>query len=344
MSNEKTPFNPDIASRFESFEFSLIVAGMPSTDAQARRSAVENQFYAQTADCDQYEINSKAPALLDSLMHAVWGSLEFHDVHEFRTEKGELISRCWQCRYGTGHLAAGFNIRPSDGRILYTRGHQFAEGKELIVVRHVKVSAGLPPLPISPEEVAKIDRAIRIGVRKVLPSKVLSKVYTGISYSGRATFAQTQIADDIRQKVFVRLLDTNTLKVGDTVNTKAAYNLARRYSTDWLRKEMPVMPTSQMDLLHADPEDEESEVIEPQDRVDPSDFYRANLDAGTLQILGWELDDSKIRALDLLRTEKPEDHQFIITYAIGLRKGQRYSLKDRHKALTIRRWMRRRLN
>jgi hypothetical protein len=343
MSNEKTPFNPDIANRLESFEFSLIVAGMPSADAQARRSAVASQFFSQITDCDQYEIASKAPALLDSLMHAVWGSLEFHDVHEFRTEKGELISRCWQCRYGTGHLAAGFNIRPSDGRILYTIRHQFAEGKELIVVRHVKVSAGLPPLPISPEEVAKIDRAIRIGVRKVLPLRLLSRVYTGVSASGRATFAQTQIADDIRQNIFVTLLDTKALKVGNAVNTKAAYNLARRYAKDWLRKELPVMPVSQMDLPQADPEDEETELIEPWDKVDLSDLSRMNYDDGTWQILGWWEDDSRRRALDLLKNEKPEDHQFILTYATGLRKGQKYSLKERHRALTIRRWLERRV-
>lgn len=141
-----------VSDRLTAFQLALLREQVP--DAEARVKSVADQFDAAIKAWDSSERDTRAPLLLDTLMHAVWDSLDFHDVREFRTSRGEVMTRCNQCRYGEGHLSDGFSAANPDRwphvfnrRIGYTKRHQVADGKELVVVKRAVVSSGLPAVP-----------------------------------------------------------------------------------------------------------------------------------------------------------------------------------------------------
>jgi hypothetical protein len=182
------------------------------------------------------------------------------------------------------------------------------------------------PIDIDDEHRKAIDKAITNGTRKVLPSKL------------RATSAG--ISDDVRQKVWATLLEQELLYVGGEPNTLVAYNWARRLSTDWLRTELKTMPVSQMDLTSTDG-GENGETVEPTmpwDWVNLSQPAQLEGPVWTMLNIGEDLDRQTV--LNELKTEKPEDYEFIVKYVEG--NGTRYSLAERQRALNIRRWLGRR--
>jgi len=101
------------------------------------------------------------------------------------------------------------------------------------------------------DEVSKINAAIRNACHKVLP-------YNAIREDGEGG---TQVIADIVQEVWVKTLGGGDLS-GRTfaIQTK---NVIR----DWMRRELPVMPVSQMTLQPADADDEDSEFLMPWDKV-----------------------------------------------------------------------------
>jgi hypothetical protein len=153
-------------------------------------------------------------------------------------------------------------------------------------------------------EIDQINQAIRKGVRKVLPARLLSRTYVGIDpTTGKEVYSETQIADDIRQDVWVKLLEKETL------DTKAAFNWARRQSKDWERREFRTMPVSQMNLPLADPEDDDSEGVMPWDAVDLS--KPAQLDPQTGHLLS-HLEDAKREYIFAHTPQK--DRRFLTRY------------------------------
>ena len=115
------------------------------------------------------------------------------------------------------------------------------------------------------KEIDQINQAIRRGIRKVLPAHLLSRVYVGVDYvTGKEVYSETQIADDIRQSVWVKLLELKEL------NPNRANMESRHAAQRWMRKDYKLMPVSQMNLPLADPEDEDSEGLMPWDAVDLS--------------------------------------------------------------------------
>jgi hypothetical protein len=104
---------------------------------------------------------------------------------------------------------------------------------------------------MSEEEVSKINAAIRNACHKVLP-------YNAIREDGEGG---TQVISDIVQEVWVKTLEKGDL--GGRAFAIETKNVIR----DWMRREFPVMPVSQMTLQPADAEDEDSELLMPWDKV-----------------------------------------------------------------------------
>jgi len=100
-------------------------------------------------------------------------------------------------------------------------------------------------------EVSKINASIRNACHKVLPYNAIREDAEG----------GTQVIADVVQEVWVR-----TLKKGD-VGGRAFAIETKNVIRDWMRRELPVMPVSQMTLKPADVEDEDSELLMPWDRV-----------------------------------------------------------------------------
>jgi hypothetical protein len=90
-----------------------------------------------------------------------------------------------------------------------------------------------------------------------------------------------------------------------------------------------------------DPDDPDGEQAEAWDKPDLS--KPVQYDEGVWRALNWVEDDARNRALAALKAERPEDHQWLTEYIAGLhggkKQGSKASLKDRHKALNIRRWL-----
>jgi hypothetical protein len=208
------------------------------------------------------------------------------------------------------------------------------------------------PIDIDPKHRVLMDRAIDIGIRKILPAKLRHKKYLGTYYLGKDSvteekmyedrYAETQIPDDIRSKVWTKLLEPECgLYKDGKPNTKDAYNWARRLSTDWLREELPTLPVSQMDLPKPDPDsDDGQDSVEPWDRVDLS--KPAQFEESVFRIVRASEDKERAAALAALKDKSPDDHKFIVEYVEGTRVNKPYSLLDRQRALNIRRWLGRR--
>jgi hypothetical protein len=178
------------------------------------------------------------------------------------------------------------------------------------------------PINIDEQHRKLLDEWITNGIRKVLPAKL--------------RHAAMQIKDDIRQKVWEHLLEMESLYVNGEPNTKAAYNWARRLSTEYLRNELPTMPVSQMDLTQEDG-GENGEFIEA---TMPWDKSPAGQYADDNQDFSKEEGDERRAVLEELKAERPKDYEFIVDYK-GTGNGTR-SLAERQRALNIRRWLGRR--
>jgi hypothetical protein len=61
------------------------------------------------------------------------------------------------------------------------------------------------------------------------------------------------------------------------------------------------------------------------------------------QVLNWMEDDGRAKALASLRIEKPDDYRWLKNYVERVKKEKPLSLTERHKALTVRRWLARRI-
>lgn len=99
------------------------------------------------------------------------------------------------------------------------------------------------------EEVNKINGAIRKACRDVLPYNAIREDAEG----------GTQVIADIVQEVWVK-----TLEKGDLEGKSFAIQ-TKNVIRDWMRRELPTMPVSQMTLQAADAEDEDSELLMPWD-------------------------------------------------------------------------------
>jgi hypothetical protein len=220
------------------------------------------------------------------------------------------------------------------------------------------------PMEIDPKDRALIDRAISIGIRKILPAKLRHKKSLGTFYLGvdpvsgdkiyEDRFAENQIVDDIRSKVWEKLLEPERgLYKDGKPNTKDAYNWARRLCTDWLRQEYSdstpngalAVASQQNEVTVQDDDANEGgaspEIIMPWDQVDLS--KPAQFEESVYRLISASEDGDRRAAVHALKTERPEDYQFIVSYAEGLRDGgRRYSLQERQRALNIRRWLKRR--
>jgi hypothetical protein len=186
--------------------------------------------------------------------------------------------------------------------------------------QQVEQSVALPA-----KEIEKINKWIRKGVRKILPSKLLARKFLGYTDTGREMFTETQVLDDLTAKVWVRLL------ADDTLTTKAGYNQARAAATDYLRQEakFPLVEST------SDPEDEESEGTEPWDRF--AGFGGFEGDGRDCSEIACVLNDQALRTF---KNERPDDYKFFVEYMASKRKA---SLKDRQRILTINRWLERRI-
>lgn len=98
---------------------------------------------------------------------------------------------------------------------------------------------------MSEKEIGELNRAIKVGVSKVLAARVLH--------------SRPQVLEDLTQEVWVRMLEEGKL------DTKAAYNFARAAARDWSRDDLTVMPASQIA-----PEDGEYDWDEVMPTKDPS--------------------------------------------------------------------------
>ncbi len=186
---------------------------------------------------------------------------------------------------------------------------------------------------LTPEEIKKIDKYIRTAVRRGIDSRLLSVTDK----------AHTQIFDDIRQRVLAKLVEDDALKIDGVVNTKAVFDLARRYTKDYTRGNERVAAVSQIDLPEVGDEVNDFQEANVERRM-PWDRYEVTSDpgAGVWRALNWCEDDARIKALAALKTERPDDHAWLLQYVQGLRKSEKAaSLKDRSRALNIRRWLER---
>ena len=100
-------------------------------------------------------------------------------------------------------------------------------------------------------EVSKINAAIRKACWDIMPYNAIREDAEG----------GTQVIADIIQDVWVR-----TLEKGD-IGGRAFAIETKNVIRDWMRRELPMMPVSQMTLQPADAEDEDSELLMPWDRV-----------------------------------------------------------------------------
>jgi hypothetical protein len=171
------------------------------------------------------------------------------------------------------------------------------------------------------KDIDQINQAIRRGIRKVLPARLLSRTYVGVDLlTGKEVYSETQIADDIRQSVWVKLLETNKL------NTRQANIEARNCARDWARREFRMMPVSQMNLPLADPEDEDSEGLMPWDAVDLS--KPTQMDPQTEHLMS-HLEDAKREQIFAQMDQR--DRRFLARYC---------SKKVRHNAANWKRFQR----
>lgn len=154
------------------------------------------------------------------------------------------------------------------------------------------------------QEVSAVTKAIKLGARKILPPKLLSRKYVGIDpLTAKEVFAETQILDDVIQTAWIKLLE------GKDLSGRAANIAGRNAARNWLRLELKTIPISQLNLKQADPDDEDSENIMPWDTVDinrPSQF-----ESGVYRLLN-EIDDD-IRQEAVLALNK-DDQRFLARY------------------------------
>jgi len=154
------------------------------------------------------------------------------------------------------------------------------------------------------KEIVEINHAIWRGLRRVLPARLLSRKYQGTDpVTGKEIYSETQIADDIRQSVWVKLLETGDL------TTKRANSEARSHARDWQRREFKTMAVSQMTLPLADPGDADSEGLMPWDWVDLS--KPTQFDEETFKFFDNQEDDERDR---ILRELPQRDRRFLARY------------------------------
>lgn len=185
-----------VSDRLTAFQLALLTKQVP--DADARASSVSEQFNAAISAWDSSELDANALPLLESLMSAVWDSLEFHNVREFRTSKGEVRQTCARCRYGVGHFSDGFSVANPDRyphvfnkHLRHTKRHQVTTGKELIVVKRTTV--GLPTAPS-----AKLSPAVA-GLCSIAERRLAAKGDAAQTPEDR-DFVTSALADISRDK------------------------------------------------------------------------------------------------------------------------------------------------
>ena len=157
-------------------------------------------------------------------------------------------------------------------------------------------------------EVSKINAAIRTACRDIMPYNAIREDAEG----------GTQVIADIIQDVWVR-----TLEKGD-IGGRAFAIETKNVIRDWMRRELPMMPVSQMTLQPADAEDEDSELLMPWDYV----TYGNQLSPEVEQLLNEIKESEKIERLKLrklLHPLMPEDRLFLLTYE---RKKRRHSAEE----------------
>ena len=144
-------------------------------------------------------------------------------------------------------------------------------------------------------EVSKINAAIRKACRDIMPYNAIREDAEG----------GTQVIADIIQDVWVKLLENNV------VTPKEAFKEAKHVATYWMRRELPVMPISQMTLQAADAEDEASELLMPWDRVVAgSSVCQEQVDK--INTLDWIEKLSNVH--DAMKGLKQADRRFLLGY------------------------------
>ena len=154
-------------------------------------------------------------------------------------------------------------------------------------------------VPLTDAEILAVNNTIRKACRDVLPYNAIREDAAG----------GTQVLEDIRQSVWVKLLETKA-----EINPQVAFKAAKHACTYWMRKELPVLPVSQMALKSADVDDEESEPLMPWDMV----VWGPGPDAKIVHMLNELNSEKKQQNLVLVHEEikglTQADRRFLLGY------------------------------
>ncbi|MGB9233892.1 MAG: hypothetical protein WCC04_05725 [Terriglobales bacterium] len=309
MSNDIAPnprrvqFLAEVNDRLDAFALSLLTVGL--SDAEARRQSMESQFHTAIQSMDDFELEQDGLPLLSRMMRAVLDSLEVHDVRAHIFSDGNRSERCAQCRYGRGILQDGIavNRRP------HTFNRHLCDGKGL-TRRH---------------QVAK-DKELVIVRHETQSSGPASKPLCAVSQdlgevisAGECQLAMKASAAESqaeREDAISRLADASWKQ---DVGVKRDRH--ERLMTDFQRP-------------YGDGENH----VAPWERVKVSN----DLPESVWKVIGVAEDDSRRDALKQLQTERPDDYAWLLTYIESKGKVS-HSLRERQKALTIRRWLDRKI-
>jgi len=175
--NDTRPlFLATVQERLDAFQLELLSIGVP--DPQTRRDSLEREFLAAVSQFDAFESEGSLQKLDGMIADQLDLVREVHTVKVHTFSNGDQMERCDQCRYGLGFLSDGisvyrephtFNRHIHDWKG-FTKRHQYAKGKVLVIVRLESKSDG-PVTFAVPMPSTELSKAETQAVQKYIDAR-----------------------------------------------------------------------------------------------------------------------------------------------------------------------------